>query len=107
MSTEQLQQVRDLLNEDWRSRSLQVQAFNLEAVREPLMSLRIERYKDLCVKREQYRHPKDKNLTDLDRKTMLEAAVADAVADYETVRGLEELVKERVDLIKLLIGENK
>lgn len=77
----------------------------LESVREPLLSLRVERYKDLCKRREQYRHPKDKDYTDFDRRTMLEAAVADVVADYELVAGLEKLVAERVDLIKLLLKE--
>jgi hypothetical protein len=77
----------------------------LEALREPLLSLRVEAFKELCKKREQYRHPKDKEYTDFDRQTMLAAAVADVQAEYELVAGLEKLVAERLELIKLLIKE--
>ena len=77
----------------------------LEVLREPLLNLRIVRYKELCEKREQFRHPKDKDLTDFDRKTMLEAAVADVQAEYELAAGLEKLVAERVELIKILIKD--
>lgn len=78
-------------------------AKDFEKVRPRLLGLRVEYYTKLCKAREQYRHPKDKELTDFDRKTMLEASVAEIQADYELVRGLEELVGERVDLLKLLI----
>lgn len=76
---------------------------DFDKVRPRLLSMRVELYKKLCKAREQYRHPKDKELTDFDRKTMLEASVAEIQADYETVRGLETLVGERVDLLKLLM----
>lgn len=95
-------QVKDkLFNSNFDSLS----AKNLEYLREPLMSLRVEAYKELCKKRNQYLHPKDKEMTDLDRKTKMEAAVADVQAEYELVRGLEELVRERVELIKILLKD--
>lgn len=75
----------------------------VETYREPLLSLRVEAYKELCKKREQYRHPKDKEYTDFDRQTMLSAAVADVEAEYQLVKGLEDLVRERVELIKILL----
>lgn len=68
-----------------------------------LLRLRVEHHTKLCKAREQYRHPKDKELTDFDRKMMLEASVAELQADYELAKGLEELAAERVDLLKLLM----
>jgi len=76
---------------------------DLDMFKPRLLSIRVERYMKLCKAREQYRHPKDKELTDFDRKTMLEAAVSELQADYELAKGLEELVSERVDLLKLLM----
>lgn len=82
---------------------LETQVGELEELREPLLSARVDCYKTLCKKREQYRHPKDKEYTDFDRQTMLNAAVADVQAEYELVHGLEKLVAERVELIKILL----
>ena len=78
-------------------------AMTLEKLRPGLLALRMSLYAKLCKAREQYRHPKDKDLTDFDRKTMLEASVADIQAHYEAAKGLEELVAERIDLLKLLM----
>lgn len=70
----------------------------LERLRPALLKLRVEKQKVLFKTLEQYRHPKDKQLTDFDRKTMLDAQVAEVRADYELVAGLEQLVKERCAL---------
>ena len=75
----------------------------LEILRPGILLARVSAYQTLCKAREQYRHPKDKDLTDFDRKTMLEASVADIQAHYEAAKGLEELVAERIDLLKLLM----
>lgn len=48
-------------------------------------------------------HPKDKDMTELDRNTMLDAHVAVIRRDYEFLAKLEELVKERLDIIKVLL----
>lgn len=86
---------------------------DLEAIREPLLTLRCKLQRELYEKREQLRmpnykyDPKDKDTpryTDFDRRTMLEAQTAEINERYELVKGLEELVKERVDLIKILLG---
>lgn len=82
---------------------LQTTAWALGDCQTRLLKMRVERFKTLVQKREQYRHPKDKEYTDFDRKTMLEAQVADVQADYELVKGLEDLVMERVELIKILL----
>lgn len=54
--------------------------------------------------REKLRMPKDKDYTEWDRKTMLEASVAGLREEYEYVKGLEELVRDRVELYKLMLG---
>lgn len=109
---ELLTNVRALLAE-FRHISLPRYAEDLEYLREPLLTLRCELQRELYEKREQLRmpnykyDPKDKDTpryTDFDRKTMLEAQTAEINERYELVKGLEELVKERVDLIKILLG---
>lgn len=79
----------------------------LEKLREPILRLRCDLGKELAQKREQYRIPphdpkiKDEpRLTDFDRNTRLNASVAELSARYEYVKGLEELIKERLELIK-------
>lgn len=69
----------------------------LEHVREPLLKLRIDKYVELTKAREKCRHPKDKDLTDWDRRVMNDAMVAELQAEYDYLLGLEELVKERIN----------
>lgn len=69
----------------------------LEAVREPLLKLRTDKYVELTKAREKCRHPKDKDLTDWDRRVMNDAMVAELQAEYDYLLGLEILVKERID----------
>ena len=72
-------------------------ALPLEGVREPLLKLRVDKYVELTQAREKVRHPKDKDLTDWDRKVMNDARVAELQAEYDYLLGLEELVKERIN----------
>ena len=69
----------------------------LETLREPLLRLRTDKYVELTKAREKCRHPKDKDLTDWDRKVMNDAMVAELQAEYDYLVGLEILVKERID----------
>lgn len=103
-----------LLNEDWEysTEALKARLTLLELVREPLLLERCRLQRELFEKREQMRVPnykpdkKDKDtprLTDFDRTTQLNAYVAELNEQYEIARGLEELVKERIEVIKLLL----
>lgn len=76
----------------------------LERLRPALLRLRVEKQKRLFKTLEQYRHPKDKELTDFDRKTMLDAQVAEVRAEYELAAGVEQLVKERCALWQSTTG---
>ena len=69
----------------------------LEALRQPLLSARVDKYVELTNAREKCRHPKDKDLTDWDRRVMNDAMVATLQAEYDYLLGLEELVKERIN----------
>lgn len=80
----------------------------LEAVRPALLRLRTQLQREVWEKREQYRmpnyppDPKDKatpRYTDFDRRTMLDAQMAELQTKYELVRGIEDLVKERINFI--------
>lgn len=75
---------------------------DLCSVQTDLLKYRVQARKELLEAREKVRHPKDKEYTDLDRKTMLEAACADLEANYELAKGLEELIKERIETIRWL-----
>lgn len=68
----------------------------LERLREPLLKLRVDKYVELTQAREKVRHPKDKDLTDWDRRVMNDAMVAELQAEYDYLLGLELLVKERI-----------
>lgn len=71
-------------------------ALPLEGLREPLLKLRTDKYVELTKAREKCRHPKDKDLTDWDRRVMNDAMVAELQAEYDYLLGLEILVKERI-----------
>ena len=66
---------------------------------EPILTARVNAQYILANKREQARHPKDKEYTDLDRGVMLEAAVSEYMRDYELLRGLETLLAERLNVL--------
>ena len=104
MEEEALEDARILL----REKPSHTQLEQLERLREPLLSLRTQLQREVWQKREQYRlpnykpDPKDKDTpryTDFDRRTMLDAQMAELQTKYELVKGLEELVKERIQLI--------
>lgn len=69
----------------------------------PLLTARVEAQRRLAVEKNRLRHPKEKDLTDLDRSIMLGSAVAEFQADYELLSGLESLLSERISVLKLLI----
>jgi hypothetical protein len=69
----------------------------LVSARRPLLKVRTDKYVELTKAKEQMRHPKDKDLTDWDRKTMNDAMVAELQSEYDYLVGLEELVKERIN----------
>lgn len=75
----------------------------LEACRYDLAKDVVEWHSLLANKKRQMLHPKDKDLTELDRTVMLDANVSVIRQDYEFLVKLEELVKERIDLGKDLL----
>lgn len=75
----------------------------LEACRYDLALKTAEWHKLLADKKRQALHPKDKDLTELDRNVMLDANVSVIRQDYEFLLKLEELVRDRLDLGKTLL----
>lgn len=65
-----------------------------------LLKLRCRLQKEYYQAREKLRVPKDKELTDFDRNTMLQAFCAEKQEEFEYVKGLEEIVKEYLQVIK-------
>jgi hypothetical protein len=75
----------------------------LEAVRLSVAIAVVDWMKLLYEKREQFRHPKDKDLTDWDRNTMLHSAVAVIERDYELLKRIETIITERIELGKIFL----
>lgn len=70
----------------------------LELLRMDVLEHRVDWGQKVAEKSAQMLYPKDKEKTELDRKTMLNASVADLQRDYEFLKGLETLVAERLQL---------
>jgi len=51
----------------------------------------------------QYRHPKDKEYTDWDRKIMLDAHTNELQAECELQQGIEKALEQRIAVIQALI----
>lgn len=106
-----IETVRVALKSEWEysDAALKARVTQIELLREPLLTLRCKLQKELAIARENMRTPNYKpekdepRLTDLDRRTMMEANTAEIQEKYELARGLENLVAERVGLIKILL----
>lgn len=77
----------------------------LEALRMELAEASVQARQKLVEKRRQALWPKDKELTELDRKTRLEGDTAQYEADAEFLSKLEEIVKDRLILGQLLLSQ--
>lgn len=77
----------------------------LEKLRFELAEKKNEWLQKLHERENQMLHPKDKELTELDRKTMLNASVAVIRRDYEFLRDLDRIVEQRIELFKVLTNK--
>ena len=75
-----------------------------------LEAMRYELNVDICdwgrmlaEKRAQMLHPKDKELTELDRKTMLHASVAVIERDFDFLCNLQPLVEDRLGFLRMFL----
>lgn len=75
----------------------------LECLSVDLLEARVEWQQLLDEKKSQYLHPKDKDLTEMDRKISLNASLANITRDYEFLVGLEKLVAQRMELGRALL----
>lgn len=79
----------------------------LEACRFELADKTTEWHRLVAEHRNRMLHPKDKDMTELDRNTMLDAHVAVVRQDYEFLCKLEDLVRERLQFGKILLTLNQ
>ncbi len=70
----------------------------------PTVEARVTAQTKLYEKRQQFRHPKDKELTDWDRKIMLDAHISEAQAEYELSAGIEKALEQRINIIQTLLS---
>lgn len=68
-----------------------------------ILIARITAQKELAIKRNQYLHPKDPSLTDIDRRIQLDANTSDYQAHHDLLTGLEAALKLRIDIIQTLL----
>ncbi len=76
---------------------------DIESVRFALSEALVNQHKALVELRQRMLHPKDKDLTELDRNTMLDANASVYKRDYEFLEKLDELVRDRIEIIKTLL----
>jgi len=72
-----------------------------------LLQARTQAYNKYLTEHERLRHPKDKDYTDFDRKSMVDAAVADRQEEYEYLHGLERLLNTRIEILKDLLNATR
>lgn len=77
----------------------------LEALRYELLETRCRWQQLLAEKKANMLYPKGKEVTELDRKVMLNASVANIEHDYEFLVGLERLVSDRLTLYPSLLTQ--
>lgn len=66
----------------------------------PLLQARCSAQVKWYTERDRLRHPKDiKQFTDLDRTIMLESAVAEYQRAYNELKGLEDLLNQRITVL--------
>lgn len=82
---------------------LMVHLQGLESVQFELAKSRTEQHKIYAEMRNRMLHPKDKDMTELDRNVMLDSHVAVIRKDYELLLRLEELVTSRIELGKIFL----
>lgn len=79
----------------------------LEALRYELADKTYEWQQMLYEKRMQMLWPKEKDKTELDRKTFLDGQTSIIQRDYEFMREIQELIKDRLDLTRLILETSK
>lgn len=105
-SNKLIDDVRALLNKKLPTTTLELKACLRASseLRMGILDVRIAAQTELFKRRLQYLHPKDKDMTDFDRKTHLDSYTAEYQAEYELIAGLEKLLEQRVDIIRILLG---
>lgn len=76
---------------------------DIEACYIGIMTARVQAHADLCNIRERYRHPKDKDLTDWDRKIMLDGYVFESQSEFDKLVGIEKALEQRISVIQALL----
>lgn len=74
----------------------------LEKLRFELLEVTVDWQKLLAEKKNQYLHPKDANLTELDRTTMLNASLANIQRDVSFLVELNTLIAQRIELAQTI-----
>lgn len=98
---ELFQKIGDIVKEPLSTTSteeLTKQLSGIEAIRYELADKKHIWLEMLLRERERARMPKDKEYTDFDRKTMLEASTSVIESDYQFLVSLEDIIKERISL---------
>jgi len=81
-----------------------VELATLESYTLPILQLKDENRRLLVLKRNQYRHPSEKGLTDFDRRTMLEADVSDEEKAYNDYISMYDSLVSRIESLRLLLS---
>lgn len=95
-------QITDILAQDLPTTPEAIKS-SLEACMKltaPILQARCNAQAKWYTERDRLRHPKDlKQFTDLDRTIMLESAVAEYQRQYNELKGLEDLLNQRIQVL--------
>lgn len=101
--TEIIKKVGTYLNVPLPKNNLESYLCELESIRFTLAETVTDWHKQVAEMKARMLHPKDKDMTELDRNVMLEAHIAVIRKDYELLVKLEDLIKDRIELGKIIL----
>lgn len=79
-----------------------IDVLGLESLRLELSEAKVDFHMKLQEKRRQMLWPKDKDMTELDRKTRLDGDVAAYQRNYDFLVELDDIVKDRLELYRVI-----
>lgn len=77
---------------------LKKQLSNIQSIRYELSWNKTQWYEKLAREKNRMLIPKDKNFTELDRKTMLDSSISNIESDYLFLVELEKIVESSIEL---------
>lgn len=69
---------------------------------QPLIASKVSAHRTLLQKKEKFRQPQDRGITDFDRKIMLDNDISEEIYSFELLSELSDALSARAELLKVL-----